>query len=439
MLVHAMLLSLIFGSQGFGPPGFGLPWQERRFEADDLYVVLVPTLVPSATQALIEPSANLRQTGMVSSETLAASGAKDVMTPNLDGGPEYVASSPIPSAALIALDRSYTATFVVPATPQVPTTVIAAESNTMSPVVRERALELTRFTRPKQEVQQQADQMDEALEIAARQQTERREAERVESMRVDAERREAERQAAIRQEAERVEATRLDAERREVVRQAAIRQEAERFESMRVDAERREAVRQAAIRQEADRVEATRLDAEHREAARQETARQERERQEAERAEREAALRAIGRQLDEEAARRDAASLAAHPSSMPLTSSSLARRGRLFGRTDPNPELIQYAEAWSRKIELNLTLDMVRVAAKQRHTNPLVTVALRSDGSVESVSFVVSSGVVEIDEAIRRIVQSQSPYQSFSPGLAREYDVIEIRRSWYFDTAVRLY
>jgi TonB family protein len=68
-----------------------------------------------------------------------------------------------------------------------------------------------------------------------------------------------------------------------------------------------------------------------------------------------------------------------------------------------------------------------------------VTVALRSDGSVESVTFVLSSGVAGIDEAIRRIVQSQTPYPPFPPGLAREFDVIEIRRSWYFDMAIRLY
>ena len=96
-------------------------------------------------------------------------------------------------------------------------------------------------------------------------------------------------------------------------------------------------------------------------------------------------------------------------------------------------------EAWSRKIQLNATtFDMVREAAKQPHTDPLVTVAIRSDGSVESVTFVLSSGVAAIDEAIRRIVDSQKPYQVFPPGLAREFDVILIRRSWYFDTAIRL-
>ena len=67
-----------------------------------------------------------------------------------------------------------------------------------------------------------------------------------------------------------------------------------------------------------------------------------------------------------------------------------------------------------------------------------MTVAVRSDGSVEAITFVLSSGVPELDEAIRRVVQSQVHYQRFSPALEREYDVIEIRRTWIFDDAIRL-
>jgi hypothetical protein len=54
------------------------------------------------------------------------------------------------------------------------------------------------------------------------------------------------------------------------------------------------------------------------------------------------------------------------------------------------------------------------------------------------VTFVLSSGVAAIDDAIRRIVDSQKPYQVFPPGLVREFDVIEIRRTWHFDDAIRL-
>ena len=96
-------------------------------------------------------------------------------------------------------------------------------------------------------------------------------------------------------------------------------------------------------------------------------------------------------------------------------------------------------EAWARRIQFNTSVETFRDVAKRPHTHPTVTVAIRSGGSVESVTFVVSSGVVEIDEAIRRIVESQRPYQAFPPALAREFDVIEIRRIWYIDSAVRLY
>ena len=170
-------------------------------------------------------------------------------------------------------------------------------------------------------------------------------------------------------------------------------------------------------------------------------------------ARREASRRAMGRQLDEEATRRREAEAAAaaiklppgadtasarQPAPLPLSWSS-ARRGRLLGRSDANAELVRYAEAFGRKIELNMTMAQVREAARERHTNPLVTVAIRQDGSVESVNFVVSSGVPAIDEAIRRIVQSQAPYPAFAPALASDFDVIEIRRTWSFDMAVRLY
>src|SRR6185436_3821065 len=186
--------------------------------------------------------------------------------------------------------------------------------------------------------------------------------------------------------------------------------------------------RKDAERKDAERKDAERKDAERKEAARVEVA------QDAA-AKREAALRAIGRQLDEEAARREAATVAARLSPS-APSWSPARRYRLWGRTDPNADVILYAEAWSRKIQLNMTFDMVREAAKQPHTDPMVTVAIRSDGSVESVTFVLSSGVPALDEAIRRVVHSQTPYQVFPPGLAAEFDVIEIRRTWYFDVAI---
>ncbi|HEX6733294.1 MAG TPA: hypothetical protein VF096_00660, partial [Azonexus sp.] len=271
--------------------------------------------------------------------------------------------------------------------------------------------------------------------------------ERREAARLAAEKQEAQRRENDRQEAARAEAARQDAERREAARLAAEQQEAQRRENARQEAARAEAARQDGERREAARLAAEQQEAQRREGARQEAAR-EAARQEADRgeaariqAEREederrlARRRAMGRQLDEEAAQRQAA--ADNRPSLPL-SLSTARRVRLWGRTDPNVQLVLYAEAWVRRIQLNTPVDTVRQLASRRHTPPMVTVAVRSDGSVETVTIVVSSGVPEVDETIRRLVLSGAPYPAFQPVLARQYDVVEIRRTWHFDTAVRL-
>jgi outer membrane biosynthesis protein TonB len=118
---------------------------------------------------------------------------------------------------------------------------------------------------------------------------------------------------------------------------------------------------------------------------------------------------------------------------------SKGRRKALFARTDRDMVAAMYAEGWRQKIETNAKTDRLREAAKQAHVDPVVTVSLRTDGSVEGVTFDRSSGVPEIDEAIRAIVLALAPYSSFPPDVAREYDVLDIRRVWTFDVAVRLF
>ena len=274
----------------------------------------------------------------------------------------------------------------------------------------------------------EAAKVDAAKVDAAKVEAAKVDAAKVEAAKVDAAKVEAAKVEAAKVDAAKVDAAKVDAAKVDAAKVDAAKVEAAKVEAAKVDAAKVDAAKVEAAKVEAAKVEAAKVEAAKVEAAKVEVA------QEAA-ARREAALRAIGRQLDEEAARREAATAAARL----LPSSSGARRYWLFGRTDPNAELIQYVEAWSRKIEGNMTFDMVREAAKKPHTGPIVTVAIRSDGSVESVTFVLSSGVPALDEAIRRVLNSQKPYQPFPPGLAREFDVIMIRRTWYFDMAIRLY
>ncbi|MBK8739677.1 MAG: TonB C-terminal domain-containing protein [Betaproteobacteria bacterium] len=533
LLAHTLLLSLTFGGQTLGLPGFTFPWRERRIEAPDLLVVLVPAQVaaaepagPSVKEPLPQASIGqsvaggprpppsvsfaptLRRTAEVivpkaertegarpgaqaEPEPDMATGAVPAKGPLRTEGSGDAAPPPIPVPEVIAVERSDEATFAVPPPTQAATPVIAVAPSASSPEtvkpappdvgegarnraepeVRERAVEVAKPDPPEPEVepqrQRQAEQLEAARVEAAQREAAGQEAALVEVLRLEAARLETQRQEAARlaaaqleaqrqeaqlQETARVEAARLEAQRQEATRLAAARleaqrqeaqlQEAARVEAARLETQRQEAARLAAAQLEAQRQEVARQEAEHQEAVRQAAAQKEAARILAEKdedARREARRQAMGRQLNEEAARREAASAAARsPSTLPL-SLSTARRGRLWGRADPNVELVQYAEAWARKIQFNTSVDTVREVAKRPHTNAMVTVAIRSDGTVESVTFVVSSGVVEVDEAIRRIVQGIVPYEAFPPGLAREFDVIEVRRTWHFDTAVRLY
>lgn len=490
LVIHALLLGLSHGGQGIGLPGFNFPWRERRAEATDLHVRIVPArigaapdpvvpevapvvaaappvAVPAALPPAPPPVAPPRPPAPVSPPLAAARAPAASPEPPSDQGPEATVTDveptpPVPAEAggdaaamaeagtppeaegpgfalpplppaqapsppLIASRASEDAAWIVPPAAPVPPLVVAAASGASSPRAEPPLPDMAvALLPPLHEPEPQAPRTEpppaDSSEELARQQTrrreaEQREAERLETERVAAARLEAERQAAARQAAMQAEAARLEADR-----QAAARQEAARLAAARVEAERREAARLEAARLEAALQEAARLQAVQDADAR-----------------REAARRAMGRQLDEEAARRDAAANAARPTDTRPYSWSSARRGRLFGRIDPNAELVQYAEAFARKIELNMTFEMVGDAARRPHKPPLVTVALRSDGSVESVTFVVSSGVAEIDDTIRRIVQSQTPFPAFPPALAREFDVVEIRRTWSFDMAVRLY
>ncbi|MDQ3267209.1 MAG: TonB C-terminal domain-containing protein, partial [Pseudomonadota bacterium] len=266
-----------------------------------------------------------------------------------------------------------------------------------------------------------------ARQEAARIETARLEVIRLEAVQQAEAKLEAQRQEAARKDAARIEAARLEAARLEAARIAKVKLEAQRQEAARQEAARVEAARFEALRLEAARIAEVQLEAQRRQAALEKAARVLVEQEEAKR---EARLRAIGRQLNESAARRKEASTDAARSHSTLPYSlSTTRRARLWGRTHSNAELVRYAETWARKIQFNTPVDTVREVAKRPHTDPMVTVSIRSDGSVESVTFVLSSGVAEVDEAIRRIVQSHVHYQVFPPELAREFNVVDIRRT----------
>jgi outer membrane biosynthesis protein TonB len=437
VLFHALLISVTFGGQVFGLPGFKLPWKERRLEANDLQVMLAP--LPPRPESLAKEANPVLAPENVSTigSTVSSVSTSPIATPLPQPKPA-AASAPVSVVEpVMTANKLPVATLpTAPIAQQFPTHVSdaptpSATRDVAQPPVEQATQERVALDQAGLEQETQRAENLKRTELMAAAQ---REATRQERLRAE---------AAQAEQAAKDEAARLDAERQETVRNEAIRQEQarqaqlalQRQERVRQEAVRQEQVQQAdKARQAAEKLQQERADTARQEAAKQEQAKRDqilhdKARQEDEHEER---LKAIGKQLDLEAAQRDTASRSTLPSASTL------RRGWLFGRADANRDLVLYAEAISKKIEMNMTLETIRQLIKQPYQRPTVTIAVRADGTVEKVTFVTSSGVAAIDDAVRKIIASQAPYGAFPPSLARQYDVIEIRRTWIFDIAIRL-
>jgi hypothetical protein len=100
--------------------------------------------------------------------------------------------------------------------------------------------------------------------------------------------------------------------------------------------------------------------------------------------------------------------------------------------------LRMYIDSVRQKIERNAIVSQTQLSSQAAQTDPVVSIAIRSDGSIEDVTILRSSGRPDIDEIVRRIVRLNARYSAFPPNVAANYDVIELRRIWTFEGVLRL-
>jgi TonB family protein len=100
--------------------------------------------------------------------------------------------------------------------------------------------------------------------------------------------------------------------------------------------------------------------------------------------------------------------------------------------------LRMYLDSVRQKIERNATISEAQLPSRTVHTDPVVSIAIRSDGSVEDVAILRSSGRPDVDEIVRRVVRLNARYAAFPANVAANYDVIELRRIWTFAGVLRL-
>jgi periplasmic protein TonB len=93
----------------------------------------------------------------------------------------------------------------------------------------------------------------------------------------------------------------------------------------------------------------------------------------------------------------------------------------------------RYVEDWRLKVERVGNLNYPEAArANKLYGSLLLTVGIRSDGTLESVAVDRSSGQKILDIAAKKIVGMGAPYAPFPPDIRRDTDILYITRTWTF-------
>lgn len=113
-------------------------------------------------------------------------------------------------------------------------------------------------------------------------------------------------------------------------------------------------------------------------------------------------------------------------------------RRRFIGARTQEYRLARYIEDWRIKIERVGEMNYPQAARdKKIYGRLMVTVSIKSDGTLESVEINQSSGQRILDAAALRIVNLAAPYAPFPADIARDMDIISITRMITFTRSDR--
>ena len=100
-----------------------------------------------------------------------------------------------------------------------------------------------------------------------------------------------------------------------------------------------------------------------------------------------------------------------------------------------SPEYIYrlYFEAWKKKVERMGSMNYPEAAKiNNSFSNLVMKVTINSNGLINNIAIIKSSGNKELDIAAADIVRNGSPYAPFSEQMKREVDQVNITRIWKF-------
>lgn len=94
----------------------------------------------------------------------------------------------------------------------------------------------------------------------------------------------------------------------------------------------------------------------------------------------------------------------------------------------------KYLLSWKEKIEyFGNTYYPKQIAARNLSGEVLLSVAIRTDGSIEAVRIEKSSGVKILDEAAVQTAYMAAPFAPFDAAMRKNTDILEIVRTWRFN------
>ncbi len=106
---------------------------------------------------------------------------------------------------------------------------------------------------------------------------------------------------------------------------------------------------------------------------------------------------------------------------------------RFVGARAEEYRFARYVEDWRLKIERVGNLNYPEAARQQKlYGSLLLTVSIRSDGSVENVVVNRGSGSRILDAAAVKIVEMSAPFAQFPQDIKRDTDILHITRTWSF-------
>lgn len=99
----------------------------------------------------------------------------------------------------------------------------------------------------------------------------------------------------------------------------------------------------------------------------------------------------------------------------------------------------QYVEGWRMKVERLGNVNYPEDARGRLYGSLILTVAIKTDGTLDAVEVNRSSGHQVLDRAAERIVRMAAPYAAFPPDIRKDTDVLVITRTWTFAPGDKLF